>query len=77
MNQNNTLLSLTLSLVMIIAVAMGMYYGLQRVDKYLELKARDDCAEISHFTVIVAKDNTTVSYPVEEVYRKCLNEKGY
>ncbi len=77
MTQNHSVILVTLTLILIITLASGIYFGLQRIDKYLEFKARYDCAEISRFTITSTKDNTTVYYPVEDIYRKCLNEKGY
>ena len=60
-----------------VVIAVGIYATLERVDKYLEFKARADCAAMSKFQITIPTDNTVVSYPVEDVYRQCLDEKGY
>lgn len=58
-------------------LAVGIYLGMQKADEYLKLKARHDCAVISRFEISIPTDNTVVWYPVEDIYKQCLDEKGY
>ncbi len=53
------------------------YSLLQRIDTYLKLKAMNDCALISRYQKDNPSDGTTVWYPVDEIYKKCVQEKGY
>ena len=75
---NKQIQLILLGLALIAGVlAMGIYFGIQKADKYLELKARHDCAVISRFEISIPTDNTVVWYPVNDVYKQCLDEKGY
>lgn len=58
-------------------LAVGIYLGLQKADKYLELKARADCSTVSRHQISIPTDNVVVYYPIEDMYKKCLDEKGY
>lgn len=77
MNQHNSIVSIGLLIVLIGAISAGMYFGILRFDKFLELKARNDCAMVSRYTLTIESDNVVVYYPVTDIYRKCLDEKGY
>ncbi len=58
----------------IIAVAVVMYLYMPKVSQYLEQTARHDCAQ--DYRLAFTDNNTTVSRPVDELYAKCLSEKG-
>ena len=57
-----------------LAIVLGQY--LPKVDKYLQLKARQDCAESYRLQFTDVKANTTVIRPVDDLYKQCLSEKG-
>jgi len=72
----NIITNILLAAIAVI-LAVGIYAALERADKYLEFKARADCAAVSKHQVTIESDGVVVSYPVEDIYRKCLDEKGY
>lgn len=45
---------------------------LQRVDRYLKIKAVDECAAVARFEKTVVEENARVTYPLEDIYRQCL-----
>lgn len=47
-----------------------------RVDKFIRIKAMDDCARASRFEQKIDRQNAVASYPIEGLYNKCLKEKG-
>ncbi len=49
--------------------------SLPRVDRYLNLMATQDCA-MSYRLEFADKTGTTISRPIDDLYRKCLTEKG-
>lgn len=51
--------------------------GLNRIDKYIEIKAIDDCGKISQYQKNLTSENARVSYPIVDVYKNCLKDKGY
>ncbi len=73
----NNILQRIVAVAIITAVAVGVYLGFQ----FLTLQKRElvntakyQCATSSSYSV---KDgNATVSYPVTDLYDKCLKEKG-
>lgn len=67
---------LILSILAFIAVVILVVFALQRVDKYLDLKAREDCATAYHLEYTDAAGNTKVIRPVEDLYQQCLAQKG-
>lgn len=64
-------------ILVVIFLSVALFLSLRRVDTYLKLKAIDDCMQASSFEQTVEKDNTVVSYPVTDMYKKCLQDKGY
>jgi hypothetical protein len=55
-------------------LAMGIYFGFERYDRYLRIKAIDDCGKISRFEKKV-DEFTTVWYPEPNLYKSCLDDK--
>ena len=70
----NGLMSTTILWVVLTAAAL--FFAVTRVDKYLKIKAVDDCARISRYEV-QEKSGAKVSMPIEDMYKKCITEKGY
>jgi len=62
--------------VWIALVAATLFLAVTRVDKYLKIKAIDDCARITRYEV-QEKGGAKVSMPIEDLYKKCVTEKGY
>lgn len=61
----------------ILAVVVSGYFAVtfsMQKSKEIENEARFQCAQSSRYQV--AKEGTTIWYPAEELYAKCLNEKG-
>ncbi len=57
-------------------VAGSLYLSLSRVDRFLNLKAQQDCATSYKLEFIDKSSNTTITRPIDDLYRKCLTEKG-
>ncbi len=64
------------NLFWLVLLAAALWLGLQKIDAFLKLKAMGDCGQSSQYQT---KDTSgaLVSYPVKDVYEKCLKEKGY
>lgn len=45
-------------------------------NKFLDLKGRQDCATSYRLTFSEKASNTVVSRPIDDLYAKCLTEKG-
>ncbi len=63
----------------IITTAVGfviVVLALQRVDTFLRYKALDDCAKVSRFEKENPADGTRVDYPMTDMYKACLQDKG-
>ena len=58
-----------------VLIFVSVFMSLQKVETYLKYKAIDDCARISRYEASVA-DGGKVSYPLDDVYKACLKEKG-
>lgn len=62
--------------VLSIVLAVFAFMGMQRVDKYIKVKALNDCAQAYRYEAKIA-DGATVTYPLGDEYKNCLKEKGY
>ena len=60
-----------LGILMFISVLLS----LQKVDQYIKFKGYDDCAKISR-SETTAQNGDKVFYPLEDVYKNCLKDKG-
>ena len=69
-------LSSVLIAIGLLAIAAVLYMYLPKLNRYLDLKARQDCAESYRLQYVDQKANTTVIRPVDDLYKKCLAEKG-
>lgn len=77
----NKIINIT-SILLIIACGVGLYLAYITATQHLELKrqeveneARFQCAQSSTYEV-ATDETTTVSYPVADLYKVCLQEKG-
>lgn len=59
-----------------IVVLLGVFLMMLRVDRYIKVKAIDECAKISKYEKTVTAENAKVSYPLADVYQSCLKDKG-
>ncbi len=64
-------------LLVIIFLSVALFFGLKRIDLSLRETAVDNCSRISRFEQTLNNNATKVSYPLVEVYKQCLNDKGY
>lgn len=63
------------TVLMLVFLSVALYFGLGRIDRYLDLKARQDCAAATRYEKVDEATKTTVSYPVTDLYKQCLKEK--
>lgn len=63
-------------LFVLIFLFVSLLLTMGRVDRFLNLKAMDDCARASRFEQRIDRQNAVASYPIEGLYNKCLKEKG-
>ena len=70
----NGLMNTTILCVVLGAVAL--FFAVTRVDTYLKIKAIDDCAKTTRYEV-QEKPGVKVSMPIDDLYKKCVSEKGY
>lgn len=64
-------------LAIIVIAFIAIYLSLIRVDKYLRIKAVDDCGKISRYEASNKDDGTKVWFPENTIYKNCLKDKGY
>lgn len=60
----------------IAALAGVLFTALPRLDRYLKLMATQDCATSYRYQFTDKATTTTISRPIDDLYRKCLTEKG-
>jgi hypothetical protein len=60
----------------IFAVALATFSLAPRLDRYMELKAMDDCAQAYRMQYTDTKSNTVISQPIKDLYNECLQDKG-
>lgn len=75
---NNFSINQTINL----AVGLGVFvliffFGLQVVNKSLRIKAVDECGHVSKYEKTLTEEHAKVTYPLAEVYKNCLKDKGY
>jgi hypothetical protein len=61
----------------LIFLFVALIIAITRVDSFLRLKALDDCARASRFEQRIDKQNAVASYPITDLYKSCIREKGY
>jgi len=64
------------TILWVVLTAAALFFAVTRADKYLKIKAIDDCASISRYEV-QEKPGVKVSMPIEDAYKNCVKEKGY
>lgn len=62
--------------LVVIFLSVALFFGLKKADVFLTNQAINQCALISRFEQSDQEKNTKVSYPVADVYKKCLKDKG-
>lgn len=63
-------------LFVLIFMFVSLLLVMGRVDRFIEIKAMDDCARASRFEQKIERQNAVASYPIEGLYNKCLKDKG-
>lgn len=67
-------------IILIIVLGTAFYVftlTLSRVDEYLKMKALDDCSKSVRYEKTVPAENVKVTIPVQDLYEKCVKDKGY
>ena len=77
MSKNSDLIKSAVMLVGFILGFVSIFLAIQRIDKYLRIKAIDECAKISRFEKQDSEQSAKIYYPLPEVYNKCIKLKGY
>jgi hypothetical protein len=70
-----SVLTLVAGLAIVVSIGYGVYIFSDFYAQQIENEARFQCAQSSRY-ILNQGDNTQVWYPVEEMYQKCLTEKG-
>lgn len=60
-----------------IVIMIFAYLSLMRIDKFLKIKAVDDCANASRYERTIPAEQAKVTAPVMDQYKSCLKDKGY
>lgn len=78
-HMNDHIIKIITAVSFVAAVAVSAWLGMQ----YLSIKrhevaneARFQCAQSSRYQVTERQTGATTWYPMEELYQKCLKEKG-
>ncbi|MBP6044978.1 MAG: hypothetical protein WAT72_00010 [Microgenomates group bacterium] len=64
------------SFLLVIFLSFALFFSLKKIDTYLKNQAIYQCALISRYEQTDQKTGTKVSYPVADVYKQCLKDKG-
>lgn len=59
-----------------ILMFVAVFMSLQRVDKYLKVKAIDDCGQVARYEYNGSDGSRSIS-PNDDVYKACMKDKGY
>lgn len=68
------LLPQILGLVKYIVLLVVLSLILSRIDLFLKNKAINDCSKISRFEK--TDGGTKIAYPLQDLYKECLKQKG-
>lgn len=63
--------------VSLLVVAITLFFASSHISAYLKERAIDNCARISRYQTQLTDQNATVWYPIVDVYKQCLRDKGY
>lgn len=75
MNDQNFYLPASIVIASVILL-FAVILLLGRFDSYLRVKAVDDCGKIARYEKNLPEDNAKISYPVGDMYKNCLKDKG-
>ncbi|MDO8497528.1 MAG: hypothetical protein Q7S61_03210 [bacterium] len=59
-----------------VAFVLAVWLGVSRVDQYLKQNAVDECAKVSRYEKTITAENVKLYYPLADVYKNCLKDKG-
>jgi hypothetical protein len=76
-NKTNQTASIINCVLLIIFGIISLFLILQRVDRYLKIKAIDECYKISKYERNIPEENAKVTYPLSDQYKSCIKNKGY
>lgn len=61
--------------IILVGIAVLAFFGMQRIDRYLDLRAIHDCAQ-DYRQEIVMDEKTKRIRPLEQQVRECAWQKG-
>ncbi len=64
------------TILVVIFLSIALFFSLRKADVYMKNQAIHQCGLISRFEQSDQKNHTKVSYPVADVYKQCLKDKG-
>lgn len=73
-----TILNRTIyALLILITLIIIFFLAMARIDQYLKIKAIDDCGKMTVFDKNSPNEGVRITYPVQDLYEKCIKDKGY
>lgn len=75
-NRSNALPAIA-QIITVIAFGVIAFFCFQRIDKYMRIKAVDDCGRVARYERTVKEEGAVVTYPLTDMYQACLQDKGY
>lgn len=64
-------------IIAMLTVIVVVFIANMQIGSYLKERAIDNCGRISRYQTTLADQNATVWYPIEDIYKQCLRDKGY
>lgn len=64
------------TVLVLVFLSVALFLSMSRVDSFVKNRSIHECALISRFEQTDEKNNTKVSYPVSDIYKQCLKDKG-
>ncbi len=71
-----TILGNLSGILIAIAMVVVAWMILPRLDQYLRITALNDCGKVAKYETR-PDINTLVTYPLGDMYKSCLKDKGY
>lgn len=64
-------------MIFVIFLFVALFLSLGRIDRAQRERALDNCARISRFEAQIDGGKSKATYPIADVYAKCVKDKGY
>lgn len=72
---SNNQIRLSVALIWVCALVVSAFVVMNGVGKYITYKGFDECSKMARYEK-KNPDGSFVSYPIAEMYEKCLKDKG-